>query len=268
MNEIKFDKTTLSKQLKTLIGVDFRRLFTSPLFYIMMGIALIMPILILVMTEMMDGMVTVDPNGNETIIKGFDNVWQIIGSKSDAQGAGGGLDMMTMCNINLLYFALAVIVCLFVTDDFRCGYVKNLFTVRSSKCDYVISKTLIGFFSGACMIILFFAGSMLGGAISGVGFDMDGVVGSQIFMSLMAKIFLMIVFSSIFVLMSVIAKQRAWLALVGSLGIGMLLFMMIPVISPLDAGAIHVILSLVGGVVFGVGMGAISTTVLRKTSLI
>lgn len=47
-------------------------------------------------------------------------------------------------NINMLYFFVAVFVCLFVSDDFRSGYAKNLFTVRSKKSDYVISKTLVG----------------------------------------------------------------------------------------------------------------------------
>ena len=36
-----------------MLKVDFRRMFTTPLFYIMLGISLVVPILILVMTTMM-----------------------------------------------------------------------------------------------------------------------------------------------------------------------------------------------------------------------
>ena len=50
-------KNTLKKRLTTMLAVDFRRMFTSPLYYIMVGISVVIPILILVMTSMMDGMV-------------------------------------------------------------------------------------------------------------------------------------------------------------------------------------------------------------------
>ena len=49
------------KQTKSMLAVDFRRMFVMPLFYIMLGISFVMPILILVMTTIMDGTVSVDP---------------------------------------------------------------------------------------------------------------------------------------------------------------------------------------------------------------
>jgi hypothetical protein len=33
-----FEKNTFKKRLKSMLGVDFRRMFTSPLFYIMVGV--------------------------------------------------------------------------------------------------------------------------------------------------------------------------------------------------------------------------------------
>ena len=57
------------KRLKTMLHVDFRRMFTQPLLWIMVGSCLVMPILILVMTTMMDGSVSVNPQtGVETVI--------------------------------------------------------------------------------------------------------------------------------------------------------------------------------------------------------
>lgn len=133
--------------------------------YIIVGACLVMPILILVMTTMMDGSVTVDPQtGVETVIEGFDSVWQIIGSTSGSGMADMGLT--GMCNINMLYFFVAVLVCIFVADDFRSGYAKNLFAVRAKRSDYVISKTLAGFVGGALMLLAFFIGAMLGGAMA------------------------------------------------------------------------------------------------------
>jgi len=63
------------KKLKSMLKVDFRRMFTTPLFYIVTGICFVVPILILVMTTMMDGSVSVNPQtGKETVIEAFDFV--------------------------------------------------------------------------------------------------------------------------------------------------------------------------------------------------
>ena len=76
-----FEKNTFKRRLKSMLGVDFRRLLTSPLYYIMLGVSLVMPILILVMTTKIDGSVSLNPQtGEETVMEGFKNVWQIIGT--------------------------------------------------------------------------------------------------------------------------------------------------------------------------------------------
>ncbi|MBR2431391.1 MAG: hypothetical protein IKB23_00560, partial [Clostridia bacterium] len=139
--EKKFEKNSFEKRLSSMLKVDFRRMFTMPLVYILVGICLVIPIVIFVMTSMMDGTVSTNPQtGAETVIEGFDNVWQILGATA-AGNSGAAMDMSltSMVNINMLYFAIAVLICIFVSDDFRSGYSKNLFTVRSKKSDYVIS---------------------------------------------------------------------------------------------------------------------------------
>lgn len=260
------EKNTFGKRLKSMLLVDFRRMFTTNLFYIMVGSCLVMPILILVMTTMMDGSVSVNPQtGVETVIEGFDNTWQAIGSMS---GVAMTMDLVGMCNINMLYFFVAVLVSLFVAADFRSGYAKNLFTVRAKKTDYVISKTLVCIVGGACMLLAFFIGTILGGAISGLSFDVGTAGVDGIVMCMLAKLCLVAVFVPIYLLWSVGAKQRAWLSITGSLMTGMLLFMMVPMLTPLDAGIMNVVLCLVGGVLFSVGLGAISNAVLKKTSLV
>lgn len=139
--------------------------------------------------------------------------------------------------------------------------------VRAKKGDYVTSKTLAGFIGGACMLIFYFVGAMIGGAIAGLSFDV-GVGTGQIAACLLSKAFLMAVFASIYLLLSVAAKQRLWLSLVASLAAGALLFMMIPVMTPLDPTFLNVILCLAGGVLFGAGLGVAGVIVLNKTSLV
>lgn len=178
------------------------------------------------------------------------------------------MDMTAMCNINLLYFIVSALVCIFVSADFRSGYAKNLFTVRAKKSDYVISKTLVGFVGGGLMVLAFFVGSLLGGAIAGLSFAMEGFNITNILMCLLAKILLIGIFVALYTLWSVIGKQRLWLSLVGSMMTAMFLFVMIPLLTPLDAGVVHVLGCLVGGVLFAIGLGAVSNAILKKTNLI
>lgn len=269
-----FEKPTFSKRLSSMAKVDFRRMWRSKLFYILIACSLIIPILMTVMMTMMDGSVSVNPQtGEETVIHGPENAWQSIGTlpTDTAEGgnaaAMGGMDVMAMCNINMMFMLVAVFICLFISDDFRSGYAKNLFTVRAEKGDYVISKTLIGFICGAFMLIFYFVGTILGGAISDLSFDLCGLTTGNLVMCMLAKIFLMLVFVSIFVLVSVATKQKAWLSICASLGGGMLLFMMVSMVTPLNSTIINVVLCLAGGILFAVGLGIISKLILKKTSL-
>ena len=257
-----FDKNDFSKRLKSMLKVDFRRMFTMRFLYVMAGISLVMPILILVMTSMMGGTET----DTEAAMESFTSVWQIIGSLSTASATS--MDITSMCNINLIYFMAGIFVCVFIADDFRSGYAKNLFAVRAGKTDYVISKTLAGFAGGAIMLIAFLIGALLGGAIAGLSFTMDGVTVGNIIMCILSKIFLMMVFAAIYVVMCVIAKEKTWLSILLSLAVGMLLFMMISMITPLDATILNVILCLAGGIIFAVGLGAISRIILAKFDII
>ena len=272
---VAFEKDSFGKRLKSMLKVDFRRMMKSRLFYILIASALVIPILITVMMTMMDGSVSVNPQtGAETVMEGPENTWQSIGTlpEDTAEGgeaaAMGGMDVMGMCNINMMFMLAAVFICLFISDDFRSGYVKNLFTVRAKKGEYVISKTLAGFTCGAFMLLAYFIGAILGGAISGLSFDLGTLHTGNLVMCILAKIFLMLVFIPIFVLVSVAAKQKTWLALCGSLGAGMLLFMMVGMITPLNSTIINVGLCLAGGAMFSFGLGAISKIILKKSSLV
>ena len=266
-NTMRFEKVSFSKRVKSMLKVDFRRMFKSKLFYILIACALVIPILMTVMMSIMDGSVSVNPQtGEETVMQGPENAWQNIGTLPGEPL--GGDEIFMMCNINMMFMVVAVFICLFISDDFRSGYAKNLFTVRAKRGEYVVSKTLSGFICGALMLIVYLVGSMLGGVISGLSFDLHGLNAGNIVMCMVVKIFLMLVFVSIFTLISVAAKQRAWLAICGSLGGGMLLFMMVSMITPLASTIINVVLCAAGGALFAFGLGAISKAVLKKTSLV
>ena len=279
-----FAKNSFSERMKSMLRVDFRRMFKSRTFYILIACALLVPIVMTVMLTMMDGQETVNQQtGEVTVMEGPDSVWQSIGTppkKSDevfdtdsGEAAGGmaamgGMDVMAMCNINMAFMAVAVFVCLFISDDFRSGYAKNIFTVRAEKTEYVVSKTVSGFICGTAMLIAYFIGAMLAGGITSLSFEMQGFGAGNVLMCMISKIMLMLVFVPIFVLISVSAKQRAWASICGSLGGGMLLFMMVDMITPLTSTPLNVLLTAAGGAMFAFGLGAASKLVLKKTSLV
>ena len=267
-----FPSRSFADRLGSMLRVDARRMFGTPLFWVCLGIAFAVPILVLVMTTMVGG------EGDGLM---FTNTWQIIATEGagmmEAMGAamgsgdaaaGAGMDMTAMMNINLMYFMIGVFVCLFTAEDFRSGYAKNLFTVRARKTDYVASKTIIGTVAGALFLIAFFIGGVFGGSVAGLSFDLGTAGVGGLTMCMLAKIFLTAVFVAIFLLMSVFAKQRSWLSICLSLFGGMLLFMMIPMMTPLDSGVMNVGLCLAGGTIFAAGIGAVSNTVLKTTSLV
>ncbi len=265
------------KNLNTMLRVDARRMFMTPLFWICLGIAFAIPVLMLTMTGIMRG---------EAGGLSYTNTWQIIatagGNMMNAMGsamggagisaasgaAAGMMDMSSMLNINLVYFLIAVFVCMFIAEDFRSGYAKNLFTVRAKKTDYVASKTIMGFIAGALFLIAFFVGSILGGSFAGLSFELGSAGIGGLVMCMFAKIFLAALFVSIYVLAAVFAKSRVWLSICLSLFGGMLLFMMVPMLTPLDSGIGNAGMCLAGGVIFAIGIGVASNIVLKKTSLV
>ena len=269
MENKQFPSFKMHKQIKSMIKLDFRRMFTMPLFYIMIGIAFIIPILIIVMTSMMAGTESINPVTNEVKVmeQMFTSAWQIFGT-IPSQSTEMTMDVTTMCNIDMMYFAIGVLVCIFVGEDFRSGYSKCLFTVRSNKKSYVISKTIISIVSGCLLILAFTVGALIAAGISSLSFELIGINIVNIIMCIITKMCLVAVFTPIFLTMSVIGKQRMWLSILLALGVGMLLFMMVSIISPLNATIMNVVLSLAGGLLFSVGLGKVSNLILKKTTLI
>lgn len=261
--DTRFEKSTFGKRLKTMLKVDFKRMFTMPLVYVMAAVCFALPILILVMTTSVGGAPAAD--NTEVATEMFTNVWQAIGS---INGSATAMDLTGMCNINMLYFLVAVLVCVFVAEDFKSGYVKNLFTVRAKKTDYVISKSLVTFVGATIMFLAYFMGAMIGGGIAGLPFDMVGFNVGGVIACMLSKIFISAIFVAIALTLSVTGKQKLWLSILGSFMAGMLLFTMIPMITPLDSDMLNVIMTFAGGAMFAVGLGAASRMILDKTNLV
>ena len=123
--EIKFRSPGFVERIKSMLGVDFYRLFHTPMFYIFLGIAAIIPAMVSAMTMMPD------QNGN-TMEPLYSNVWQIMAASESLYVIRTIADY---ANMNMVFIFGGIMVSIFIGHDYKSGYVKQLFTTHAKKQD-------------------------------------------------------------------------------------------------------------------------------------
>ena len=265
-----FESPAFADRVKSMLKLDFYRLFRSGVFYIMLLVAAIIPAMILTMS----GMETPETGyGNSSYSSvsavpaaptiEFTNTWQLVESTGGSAVADNPLDFGGYANINMLFIFAGLLMAIFVAHDYSSGFVKNIFTVHAKKLDYVISKTAIGVFSGAGMIITYILGAVLSGLLTGKAFDVE--TGGLIF-CLISKVFLMGVFCSLFLSIAVFFRNRLWLTIVFTFLFGMMFYPAASV-ATLGSTAVTALITLTAGIIGAVAFGAISNLFLKKRDL-
>ncbi|MBQ2734403.1 MAG: hypothetical protein IJD75_03525 [Clostridia bacterium] len=193
-HELKFESPGFAQRIKGMLGVDFYRLFHTPLFYIFLCIAAIIPAMVSAMTMMPD------QNGN-TMEPLYSNVWQIIAASESLYVINGIADY---ANMNMVFIFGGIMVSIFIGHDYKSGYVKQLFTTHAKKQDYMMSKSLVCAFAMACMCISYFIGGTVGGLL--VGYDTTVNVGSLI-LAILGKIVMSLGWASLYTFLNVIFRK-------------------------------------------------------------
>ena len=205
-HEIKFESPTFARRIKGMLGVDFYRLFHTPLFYIFLAIAAIIPAMVSAMTMMPD------QNGNQITL--YSNVWQIIAASKSLYVIEGIADY---ANMNMVFIFGGIMVSIFIGHDYKSGYVKQLFTTHAKKQDYMISKSLVCAFAMACMCITYLIGGTVGGLL--VGYDTDVSVGSLI-IAILGKIIMSLGWASLYTFLNVIFRRYFGISVASSFFFG------------------------------------------------
>ncbi len=204
---IKFKDPTFSQRLRGMLGVDFYRLFHTPLFYIFLGIAAIIPALVSAMTMMPD------QNGN-TMEPLYSNVWQIIAAAKPLYVIEGIADY---ANMNMVFIFGGIMVSIFIGHDYRSGYVKQLFTTHPKKQDYMLSKTLTCAFAMACMCITYLIGGTLGGLLAGYSLEVDPC---SLVLAILGKMVMSLGWASLYTFLNVIFRKYFGLGVASSFFFG------------------------------------------------
>ena len=205
--EINFESPTLAQRIKGMLGVDFYRLFHTPLFYIFLAIAAIISAMVSAMTMMPD------QNGN-TMEPLYSNVWQIIAATKSLYVMETIADY---ANMNLVFIFGGIMVSIFIGNDYRSGYVKQLFTTHAKKQDYMISKSLFCAFAMACMCLTYLFGGTVGGLL--VGYETTVNIGSLI-IAILGKIIMSLGWASLYTFLNVIFRKYFGISIASSFFFG------------------------------------------------
>ena len=205
--EIKFESPTFARRIKGMLGVDFYRLFHTPLFHIFLAIAAIIPAMVSAMTMMPD------QNG-QTMEPLYSNVWQIIAASKSLYVIEGIADY---ANMNMVFIFGGIMVSIFIGHDYKSGYVKQLFTTHAKKQDYMISKSLVCAFAMACMCITYLLGGIVGGMFA--GYDATVNVGSLI-IAILGKMVMSLGWASLYTFLNVIFRRYFGISVASSFFFG------------------------------------------------
>ena len=205
--EMKFESPTFAQRIRGMLGVDFYRLFHTPMFYIFLVIAAIIPAMVSAMTMMPD------QNGN-TMEPLYSNVWQIIAASEPLYVIRSIADY---ANMNMVFIFGGIMVSIFIGHDYKSGYVKQLFTTHAKKQDYMISKSLVCAFAMACMCLTYLIGGTVGGLL--VGYDTAVNAGSLI-IAILGKMVMSLGWASLYTFLNIIFRRYFGVSIASSFFFG------------------------------------------------
>ncbi len=199
---LKFENPTFKQRIKGMLSVDFYRLFHTPLFYIFLAIAAIIPAMILGTSGMEGGTAL------------FNNTWEMVAATEALYVVK---NIGQYANMNMVFIFGGIMVSIFIGHDYRSGYVKQLFTTHAKKRDYIMSKTLVCAFAIVCMCLTYLIGTVLAGLLVGASFNVN--VGSLI-ISILGKIVMSLGWASLYTFLNIIFRKFFGISIASSFFFG------------------------------------------------
>ena len=206
--DLKFETPSFISRLKGMLGVDFYRLFHTPLFYIFLGIAGIIPALVSM------GFSTTDPVTGQITGSTLENIWIMIAAKEPLYVVS---DIAEYANMNMVFIFGGIMVSIFIGHDYKSGYVKQLFTTHAKKEDYMMSKSITCAFGMACMCIAYLIGTVVSGIFLQASFDIN--VGSLI-IAIISKMIMSLGWASLYTFLNIIFRRYFGISIASSFFFG------------------------------------------------
>lgn len=204
--ELKFESPSFMQRLKSMLGVDFYRLFHTPMFYIFLAIAAIIPAMILGMTSIENAEGVVEPL--------YTNTWQVIAADKPLYAVS---QIAEYANMNMVFIFGGIMVSIFIGHDYKSGYVKQLFTTHAKKQDYMMSKSLVGAFSMACMCVTYLFGTVIAGALVRASFSVNF---GSLLIAILGKMVMSLGWASLYVFLNIIFRKYFGISIASSFFFG------------------------------------------------
>lgn len=186
---LKFESPGFLQRIRGMLGVDFYRLFHTPMYYIFLAVAAMIPALIL------------GTSGSGGDVSIYTSTWQMVAADTPLYIVS---QMGDYANMNMVFIFGGIMVSIFIGHDYKSGYVKQLFTTHARKQDYMISKTLAGAFSMACMCITYLLATIAAGLLTGA--DMHVNVGSLL-LAVLGKMVMSLGWSALYTFLNIVFRR-------------------------------------------------------------
>ena len=207
-HDLHFESPSFTKRLKSMLGVDFYRLFHTPVYYIFLAIAAIIPAMILGTGGMEN------PQTGEVSALLYTNVWNAIAADTPLYVFS---HIGEYANMNMVFIFGGIMVSIFIGHDYRSGYVKQLFTTHAKKQDYMMSKSITCAFAMACMCITYLAGAVLAGALTGLDFSVNL---ASLLIAILSKMGLSLGWASLYTFLNVVFRKQFGISIASSFFFG------------------------------------------------
>ena len=207
-NNLEFKNPSIVERIKGMLNVDFYRLFHTPLFYIFLGIAAIIPALVSM------GMSTTDPATGQITGTTLENIWIMIAVQKPLYVVN---TIAEYANMNMVFIFGGIMVSIFIGHDYKSGYVKQLFTTHAKKKDYMISKTITCAFAMASMCITYLIGTIVSGLFNSISFDVNFF---SLIIAILGKMVMSFGWASLYVFLNIIFRRYFGISIVSSFFFG------------------------------------------------
>lgn len=205
---LEFKNPSLIDRIKGMLSVDFYRLFHTPLFYIFLGIAAIIPALVSM------GMSTTDPTTGQITGSSLENIWIMVAVEKPLYVVN---NIAEYANMNMVFIFGGIMVSIFIGHDYKSGYVKQLFTTHAKKQDYMISKSLTCAFAMASMCLTYLLGTIVSGIVNQISFSVN--VGSLI-IAILGKMVMSLGWASLYTFLNIIFRRYFGVSIASSFFFG------------------------------------------------
>ena len=200
--KLHFENPSFTRRLGGMLGVDFYRLFHTPMFYIFLAIAAIIPAMVLSMGGMEGGAPL------------YANTWNIIAADLPLYIVR---DMGDYANMNMVFIFGGIMVSIFIGHDYKSGYVKQLFTTHSHKSDYMMSKSIVCTFAMACMCVSYLIASIFAGVLTGTSMSVNP---GSLLLAVAGKMVMSLGWASLYTFLNVVFRKYFGISIAASFFIG------------------------------------------------